>query len=283
MYKQMILGLGLLLAIFGSQTGNKPVSAAQQVDETAAPTVEATPEPVETPATEPAVEITDEPARPPGQAPGTVEPLPESTGDPTAEPVTPEPTGEAAPPEPELTEEPVVEPNPPVEPTVEPNPPAEPTTAPPVESGGIISKILVEGRPAGRQNGHQLTALDSSGSHLTSLTAADGSLTLVDLPAGHYRLLAQSPGFLAAGCDLVIEDGILTSLSGATLRAGDLDSSGEVDLIDAVTIGAVFGSTQPGELADLNLDGAVDILDFVLLAANFGQSSAANPWLCQAQ
>jgi hypothetical protein len=142
---------------------------------------------------------------------------------------------------------------------------------------------LVEGRPASRQDGHQLTALDSLGTGLTVLTGADGSLMLADLPAGPYRLLAQSPGFLAAGCESVIEGSALTSLSEATLLAGDLDGSGEIDLIDAVAIGAVFGSMRPGELADLNLDGLVDILDFVLLAANFGQSSAANPWLCQPQ
>jgi hypothetical protein len=272
MFKQMVLGLGLLLVIFGL-AWNRPASAARQIGETAEPTVE----PLETPATEPAVEITDEPTQEPAptQAPGTVEPLPDGAEEPTAEPVTPEPTGEAAPPEP--TEEPI----PPMEPTVEPGPPAESTAAPLVEVGGVVSRILAEGRPADRQNGHQLTALDSAGIPLTGLTAADGSLTLADVPAGQYRLLAQSPGFLAAGCDMVIEGGVLASLSEATLLAGDLDSSGEVDLIDAVTIGTVFGSTQPGGLADLNLDGVVDILDFVLLAANFGQSAAANPWLCQ--
>ena len=73
----------------------------------------------------------------------------------------------------------------------------------------------------------------------------------------------------------------MTSLTGVTLLAGDIDGNGTIDITDAVAIGAAFGSTTPGEVADLNTDGIVDVLDLVLMAVNFGQTSAGNPWVCQ--
>jgi hypothetical protein len=94
-------------------------------------------------------------------------------------------------------------------------------------------------------------------------------------------MTADNPGFLAATCTGVNHTmNALTTLADVTLLAGDIDSSGEIDITDAVAIGAVFGNTTPGEIADLNIDGVVDILDLILMAANFGQTSAGNPWSC---
>ncbi|MBN1218209.1 MAG: hypothetical protein JXM69_04715 [Anaerolineae bacterium] len=148
--------------------------------------------------------------------------------------------------------------------------------------GDIAGNVAVEGRAADNQAGHTVTAVGDLGGELSALTSADGHFVIEDAPADTYTMTANSPGFLAAACAGVVHTtDALTSLDDVMLLAGDIDDSGEIDIVDAAAIGLVFGSTEPGEIADLNVDGEVDILDLILMSANFGQTSEANPWLCQ--
>ena len=142
--------------------------------------------------------------------------------------------------------------------------------------GGMVGNVKVEGRAGDNQAGHNI---DDGGGLFTS-TDTNGDFFFENIEFGLYTLTANSPGFLAATCTDLNHESDLTILENATLLAGDIDDNGQIDITDAVAIGAVFGSTA-GEVADLNLDGVVDVLDLILMAANFGQTSAGNPWICQ--
>jgi hypothetical protein len=147
--------------------------------------------------------------------------------------------------------------------------------------GNISNKVAVEGRIEDNQAGHQVMALDFSGQVFTGQTGSRGEVLLEGIPAGSYTLIASSPGFLSATCTPVPHTGGNLRLNDVILLAGDLDNSGEIDMVDMVRLGAAFGQPGPAEGADLNADSRVDILDLILLAANHGQTAIANPWLCQ--
>ena len=57
-----------------------------------------------------------------------------------------------------------------------------------------------------------------------------------------------------------------------TLRAGDVNNDGKIDIQDAAAIGIMAGTHQSGE-ADLNHDGVVDIYDLIHVGRNYGLSS----------
>jgi hypothetical protein len=149
--------------------------------------------------------------------------------------------------------------------------------------GDMVGNVTVEGRAADNQAGHSVTAMGDLGGELAATTDANGDFLIEDAPADTYTMTANSAGFLAAACTGVehVADA-LTTLADVTLLAGDIDDSGQIDITDAVAIGAAFGSTDPGEVSDLNVDGVVDILDLILMSVNFGQTSIDNPWVCQA-
>jgi hypothetical protein len=150
-----------------------------------------------------------------------------------------------------------------------------------LQQDNIGNKVTVEGRAEDNQAGHQVMALDFSGRVFSSQTGPRGEFLLEDIQAGSYTLIASSPGFLSATCTSVTYTDSNIRLNEVILLAGDLDNSGEIDMVDVVQLGAAFGQTAPTEEADLNADGRVDILDLILLAANHGQTAIANPWLCQ--
>ena len=53
------------------------------------------------------------------------------------------------------------------------------------------------------------------------------------------------------------------------LRKEDVNSDGEVNILDLVAVAAKFGQKDAGN-ADVNGDGEVDIRDLVLVAGAFG-------------
>ncbi len=147
--------------------------------------------------------------------------------------------------------------------------------------GDMVGNVKVEGRADDNQAGHDVTGV-SDASEVSALTEANGDFLIDEAPGGIYDLTANSPGFLAAACEDVDHSFfVLTTLEAVTLLAGDIDDNGEIDITDAVAIGAVFDSTEPGVIADLNIDGVVDILDLILMSVNYGQTSVDNPWVCQ--
>ena len=148
--------------------------------------------------------------------------------------------------------------------------------------GDIASNVTVEGRADDNQAGHSATAVGDLGGEYSATTENDGHFVIEDVVADTYTLTANSAGYLATVCeDVAHSEDALTLLDDVELLAGDIDDSGEIDIVDATAIGLVFGSTEPGEVADLNVDGEVDILDLILMSVNFGQTSEANPWVCQ--
>lgn len=149
--------------------------------------------------------------------------------------------------------------------------------------GDIAGNVKVEARADDNQAGHQVMAVgELDDNDLMVTTDANGDFLFDNAPADTYTVTANSDGFLAATCEGVEHTAsAMTTLADAVLLAGDIDDSGEIDITDAVAIGAAFGGAEPDEVADLNADEAVDILDLILMAANFGQTSEDNPWVCQ--
>jgi hypothetical protein len=145
-----------------------------------------------------------------------------------------------------------------------------------VTGDDIVGNVKVEGRATDNQAGHTV-----EGAGLSTSTDVDGSFTFAGIEFGTYTFTADSPGFLAATCEDVVHASGLTILADVVLLAGDLNSDNVIDVADAVAIGLVFGSTEPGEIADLNVDGVVDILDLILMSVNYDQTSLGNPWICQ--
>ena len=56
---------------------------------------------------------------------------------------------------------------------------------------------------------------------------------------------------------------------GASIKKGDSNKDGKIDVLDFNTLMVNWGSTSANNLADLNGDGKVDILDFNLLMVNW--------------
>jgi hypothetical protein len=145
------------------------------------------------------------------------------------------------------------------------------------QRGSLFGQVQVEGRASGSQANINLLINELG---LAVAAAPGGEFTFTDLDFGAYTLTASSPGFLRATCNLTHQSE-LTTLTGLTLLAGDLNDDGVIDVADAAALGLTIGSAGPGAVADLNVDGTVNVLDLILLAVNFGQSAAAHPWLCQ--
>ncbi len=57
--------------------------------------------------------------------------------------------------------------------------------------------------------------------------------------------------------------------------AGDVNSDGDVNILDLVLVASGFGNEGPDLAADVNGDGVVNILDLVLVAGAFGNAASA--------
>jgi hypothetical protein len=103
----------------------------------------------------------------------------------------------------------------------------------------------------------------------TTTTAANGTFELS--ASQPCTVTASHPGFLSARW-IVDQPGALSwVLPETTLRNGDVNGDGRINILDIAYIGARFEGQDP--LADLNADGRINILDLVLAATNFGQSA----------
>lgn len=144
--------------------------------------------------------------------------------------------------------------------------------------GSFTGQIVVEGAP--RQPGPVITATRNDSLTFNQTVAAGGEFTLANLPSGKYTLSIEKPGYLAATCAAATA-GPATRLAPLTLRAGDVDGSGLIDVADAVALSGMMNSPAPDLTLDYTADGLIDILDLILLAANYGQSANQNPWPCR--
>ena len=120
--------------------------------------------------------------------------------------------------------------------------------------------------------------LGGDGATLSELrTSADGSFRFTDVPVGTYTLAFSGLGHLGVSQPVTVDaDGSIIDAGTTTLRAGDTNGNGAIDLEDAALIGANFGIPVPPAPSetDLNGDGVVNISDLVLVGRNFGLSGA---------
>jgi hypothetical protein len=99
--------------------------------------------------------------------------------------------------------------------------------------------------------------------------------TNADVEASHSLYLTNRLTGLA------LTDGGTSNVGTTTLKGGDADNSGKVDLSDATCVGATFGGppdTCAGQgSTDITNDGTVNIFDLVLVGGNYDLASP-RPW-----
>jgi len=118
---------------------------------------------------------------------------------------------------------------------------------------------------------------------------ADGTFSLVQIPADTYRVLAKAPTHLQGVTDTISVGMVMPvsasfswvsidSMAQGTLPAGDANDDNRINLADFGVFVQHFGRVSAeGELwpqagmADFNGDERVDVDDFFLLAQNFGE------------
>lgn len=131
----------------------------------------------------------------------------------------------------------------------------------------FAGRAFLEGRTA-----HSGIQVQLSGGPSTT-TTTDGSYSLSASP-GPYTLTFSHPAYLSHSVQVTGSAGVTEAVPDVTLRGGDVNGDGEIDILDLVAVGAQFGSTSPSPpTVDINGDGRVDILDVVLVAKNFGGHS----------
>lgn len=140
-------------------------------------------------------------------------------------------------------------------------------------TGGAISGVIeLQGRPRGNWGGVSVKVI---GQNLSATTAADGSFSLQNVPAGTVDLLIRAPGYMAAKVvGVTVTSGRLTAVGDTRLRAGDASGDHRVNLIDLSILAWTYGmnAAQAGYdgRADFDGDNKVDLTDLALLASNYG-------------
>jgi hypothetical protein len=111
------------------------------------------------------------------------------------------------------------------------------------------------------------------------ITAADGSWSFTNVPAGSYQVNVEMARYLDAqkgewSAGVSVSEGGTTTLDTVKLLGGDANDDDIVDISDAGIIGGEFGNAPPtDDRADINDDNMVDILDLVLMGGNYNQTS----------
>jgi len=130
------------------------------------------------------------------------------------------------------------------------------TTA--IAGGTIEGQILLRGRQS-----HEGITILLNGKPVAK-TDAQGAFRIETVPAGTYTIVAQYPGALPLQLEAVeIREGTVT-LPSASLRSGDLDGDGDIDIYDLVRY-----ASNP-EAIDVNGDGTVNVRDLLTLDLNYG-------------
>ncbi len=130
------------------------------------------------------------------------------------------------------------------------------TTA--IARGVIKGQILLQGRQS-----HEGVTILLNGKPVAK-TDAQGTFRIEAVPAGTYTLAAQHPGSLPLQLEAIeIREGTIT-LPTISLRSGDLDGDGDIDIFDLVRYASNPGAT------DVNGDGKVNVRDLLTLDLNYG-------------
>lgn len=152
----------------------------------------------------------------------------------------------------------------------------------PSEKGSIQGTVKAEGR--GAQGAIEIVAKHQVTGQETKVSpAADGAFALTGLPAGSYTLSARLKHYFTVQANVAVQEGQQTNAgnlaagaNGGTadgmMRAGNTYAAdNEVNLYDAVIVGANIGKATAEALAaaDINGDGAVTRADLELVERNF--------------
>lgn len=156
--------------------------------------------------------------------------------------------------------------------------PTDPIEEPPVivETGSINGLVAYQNRPDNSGIIVKLLGIgDSTLSEVT--TAADGSYSFPDLPTGQYRVQLMAPQHIDAIKDITIESADAIVQLEDLLRAGDVDDSGLIDMVDVTLVGANFGLEAIEEIGnvDLNDDGTINVSDLSLVGGNLDLAAPA--------
>lgn len=165
------------------------------------------------------------------------------------------------------------------QPTTEPQLPVA-TEEPPVvvEIGTISGLVAYQNRP--NNSGIKVKLLGVANEVITEVTTnEDGAYTFPELPIGDYTLAIVAPQHIAVLKPVVIEAPNSTVQLNDQLRAGDVDDSGVVDMVDITLVGANFGLETIPEIGnvDLNADGWVNVSDLSLAGGNLDLASPSIP------
>lgn len=112
---------------------------------------------------------------------------------------------------------------------------------------------------------------------ITTTTETDGTFS-EELPVGNYNMIIEEPGYLSyTVTDIPVNYGVRTFVVNAHLNAGDVDGSGEIDLVDLTKVNIKarknIDSTNSGYIPeyDLNGDGIIDSKDVKILTNNYNK------------
>ncbi len=149
-------------------------------------------------------------------------------------------------------------------------------------AGSISGKVILQGR-----TNHQALitfklTIPGQSSPVNSYqitTAADGSYSLTNVPAGNYNISAKAPNSLRRSLSIIeVTDGQTTANIDLYLLGGDCDGNNVVGPLDVSVLSAAFGSS-PGQpkwdaRADFDNNGVVAPLDASIISGNYGKSGA---------
>jgi len=117
---------------------------------------------------------------------------------------------------------------------------------------------------------------DSAGEIVNTDLADETGYFNIQAPAGIYKITAETEGFLKAEGTVTVKEDETVTMSTISLLAGDINSDGVIDQLDALTIGMNYNLPVPAA-ADLNNDANIDVLDLERLAANY-RAVGPTPW-----
>jgi hypothetical protein len=113
---------------------------------------------------------------------------------------------------------------------------------------------------------------DTNGQVVAStVSAADGSFALIDVPAGNYILTLDDGISLLNQQAVSVTSGQVTTLPLTSLVWGDVNRDNTIDELDVVTIASLYGQPAPTSPVsfDINGDGRVGLRELMLLAENY--------------
>lgn len=152
----------------------------------------------------------------------------------------------------------------------------------PVPSSHVVitGSVQLEGRSGSSEAVIRVEGPDGVPQMFPVGTQGAFDLEVENMLPGSYRIVAESPGFLALAYQGELKSGDVLRLADGVLLAGDLTGDGVIDIGDVVQFGIEFNPRAASGsvlVADLSGDGVVDVLDLSLIGQNYLMRGAL-PW-----